>query len=162
MGGYVVSRILKQIQCKECKLAVEDSVEDSLDPEIGRLIRLKDRGGLKTPSNSTFQVIVKAEGIFLNEVARKKSLPDTPNLLSYITSKVLRVLDVGKLFPTLNEHSLDLNPAIEEMHHVSLCKLIVFRFLKVRCLAHCNVINRRANSISSRNKNLKATHFRNQ
>ena len=163
IAGYVVSRLLRNMKCSSCRPALEDSLDDPLEQSVGRLIRLKDRGGLKKPSGSTYKIILRVQEVFLSEIAGKTNLPNTPNLLTYLTLKVLRLLDVNLLFPSLSRHVLEQNPAIEEMHHIKVAKMLVFRFLKVRSLSYCDVLNRRQQQgTSSRNKNLKSTHFRNE
>lgn len=122
IGGYVVSKLSPTLKCNYCGPAFEDSVEDPLDPSVSKFLRLKDRGGLKHPSGSTYRIVAKAEEVFMTEIAAKKKLPDTPNLLTHLSMKVLRLLDVSKLFPTLTEHVLEQNPAIEEIHHIKLTK----------------------------------------
>ena len=70
---------------------------------------------------------------------------------------------MAKLFPTLDKHALEQNPAVENVHSVVLVKKIGSRYLKVRCLTYCQVYKRqqRAQNVSTRNRILKTTHFRN-
>ena len=161
--GYVVAKLSPTMKCSFCGPALEDSLDDPLNPVLARIIRLKDRGGLKNPSRSTFQIVLRAEEVFMSEIANNNKMPNTQNLFTYLPMKVFRLLNVNQLFPTLKEHVLEQNSSsVEDIHHIKLTKMIIFRYLKVRCLSYCNVINRRRNGTSSRNRNLKSTHFRNE
>ena len=162
IGGYVVAKLLPTLKCQSCCSALENSSEDPIDPAVARLIRLKDKGGLKYPSKSTYKIIMMSEKVFLSEIANQKKIPNTPNILTYLSVKVLRLLNLDDLFPTLKVHVLEHNPAVDEIEHVKLTKMIILRFLKVRCLSYCNVVNRKRVGTSSRNRNLKTTHFRNE
>ncbi len=75
--------------------------------------------------------------------------------------KVIRLLEMEKLFPTLSEHALQQNPALEDVHSVALVKKIVARYLKMRCLSYSQTYNRQqsAENVSTRNRNIKTTHF---
>ncbi len=57
IGGYVLSKFSPSLKCNYCGPALEDSVEDPLDPSVSKFLRLKDRGGLKHPSGSTCRIV---------------------------------------------------------------------------------------------------------
>lgn len=160
IAGYVVAKLLPTLKCKFCGPELEDSINDPLDQAVARLIRLKDKGGLKYPSKSTYSIIAACDKVFVSEIATKNKMPTTANILTFLSMKVLRLLNVSELFPT--DHILEQNPGVEEIHSVKLTKMIILRFLKVRCLSYCNVINRRRDETSSRNRNLKTTHLRHE
>ena len=120
------------------------------------MIQLKTNGALLSPAKSTFEIIIKAEEVFLTEVIGKNKPPVIENINDYLSLKVIRLLEMAKLFPTLDKHALEQNPALENVHSVVLVKKIVSRYLKVRCLTYCHVYNRqqRAQNVSTRNCNL--------
>ncbi len=121
IGGYVANKLAPQVGCHVCKAALFNSEGDKLDPADERLIKIKDKGGkLKSPSNSTFNVILKAEEVFQTEIIGKKRSPVIEKVNDYLTLKVIRLLDTSKLFPTLDSHALQQNPALEDVHSVVL------------------------------------------
>lgn len=159
IAGYVVAKLGPSITCTTCYNSLLDSEDDKLDPAIARLIQLKNRGGLKVPSRSTYQLIEKAEEVFMANVVGKV-LRSNDNLITCLTAKVLRLIDVGRLFPTLRNHLLEQNPALQEVHNTGLVKAVLLRYLKVRCLSYCNVVNKKMQPVpSSRNQRLKLLHY---
>ncbi len=121
---------------------------------------MKNKGGLYTPSRSTFEIVLQAEKVYLTEIGENK-LPSTPNLFHHLTQKVLRLVDVHSLFPTLSDHLLEQNPVAEEVHNITLVKLVAYRYLKIRCLNYTNVYNQRLSATTStRNKTQKIRQFK--
>ena len=113
------------------------------------------------PSNSALKIVQVADRIFEQEVEWGKSLPKTQNLFLYLTLKVMRILDVNSLFPSLKEHVLNLTPINSEIHTVSLVKLLVFGFFKFRCLSYLKLLNqKREEEPSIRNSILKQIQFK--
>jgi hypothetical protein len=163
ISGYVVLKVSRHITCCPCRDALVNSAADPLDPVFASLIRRKSNGALVEPSNSVFQIVLKAEEVFKREIIWKNTASNTANVITALSLKVMRLLDVTSLFPTLNSHVLQQNPAMEEMHSITLVKVIVFRYLKVRCLSYCKVYtSQHKKTQSSRNRNLKVTHFCNE
>jgi hypothetical protein len=175
MAGYVSLKLTKRVLCGPCKLALESSPADRLDPSVAGLLNRKNRkqlhdssnehfiqlckDGLVIPSNSVYEVVVKAEAIFQIKVAKLTVLPQTENLIPMLVPHVTRLLSFEKLFPTLNNHVLNQNSRSEEPHNLALCKLVITRYLEVRCKSYCKVVNEgfRAQP-STRNRNLKLSH----
>ena len=125
IGGYIVKKLLPHVTCKECKAALVNNVEDPLDTADERLIQLKTNGALLSPAKSTFEIIIKAEEVFLTEVIGKNKSPVIENINDYLSLKVIRLLEMAKLFPTLEQHALQQNPALENVHSVWLQKLFL-------------------------------------
>jgi hypothetical protein len=131
-----------------------------LYPNITRLIRRKSNGKLVVPSKSTLNIVLHAEALFLTE-GQNGLLPRTNNLIANLNSRVLREVHIQDLFPSLANHTLQQNPALEEMHAVTIVRLIIYRYMKVHCLSYCNVINQqRKYTTFSRNKITKSIQFR--
>lgn len=61
IAGYVCLKLSPRIQCSKCKKALENSVDDPLDPKLAQLINQKNRFKPLAESSST-------------EVAAKSSL----------------------------------------------------------------------------------------
>lgn len=163
ISGYVVSKVYQNVGCKTCQAALFDSPLDPIDSQFSRLVLLRSNGSLKIPSNSRFKVILKAEEVFRRDVVGQNTLSKNDNLITLLSNKVVRLLDLSSFFPTSESHILDQNPAMEQIHNVSLVKIIVFRYLKVRCLSYCKVFTSNIKtSTSSRNQSLKLTHFRHE
>lgn len=62
IAGYVCHKM--KVTCGVCQAALLDSPEDPLEKQFARLIQMKNRGGLKTPSKRVFQIVQKAETFF--------------------------------------------------------------------------------------------------
>ena len=61
----------------------------------------------------------------------------------------------------LSEHLLNVSPTSEEMHVMSISKLVIGRYLKIRCLPYVKLINQRHNpETSQRNELLKLLHVK--
>ncbi|KZS10319.1 Uncharacterized protein APZ42_025238 [Daphnia magna] len=58
-------------------------------------------GNLKIPSRSSFEMVLKAEHIFQLTVVNQSPPPTSNNLIAYLSNKVINLIDVKKLFPTL-------------------------------------------------------------
>ena len=125
IGGYLVKKLLPQVTCKECKAASVNNIDDPLNTADERLIQIKTNGALLSPAKSTFEIIIKAEEVFLTEVIGKNKSPVIENINDYLSLKVIRLLEMAKLFPTLEQHALQQNPALENVHSVWLQKLFL-------------------------------------
>lgn len=144
IAGYLVFKVHKNVGCKICETALFNSPLDEISPQHSRLIFLKSNGSLKIPSNSAFQVMLKAEEVFRRDVVgENNSLSKSENLITLLSSKVVRLLDLPSLFPTLKNHILEQNPALEEIHNVSLVKKLFSVTLKcdVSLIAKCSIAN---------------------
>jgi len=98
----------------------------------------------------------------VNDESRSgNKLPKTKNLFVYLSMKVMCIIDVRNLFSSLHQHALDTTPVNAEIHSVSLVKLLVFRFFKVRCLSYLKLLNsKNTEETSIRNSVLKQFQFK--
>lgn len=161
VSGYVIADIMKHLSCAVCCRALESSPNDELHADLAWLIRAKDLGEkLKIPSLSVFKVVMKSEEVFQYDIRRLKRLPQSPEIIQMLAIKVVNNTAVEKLFPTLHQHSLEQNPALEEIHTVMLVKTIACRFLKLRCLSYAKILS--TSKVSVRNKSLKLVQFMGQ
>jgi len=99
--------------------------------------------------------------LFQLTVANAVTPPKTNNLVCYLTNLVLNMLDVNKLFPTLQSFvNESFDPRVMESPHSCLAKVIVARFFKVRCLSYCGrATEALRGQASNRNKRHKLTQF---
>ena len=67
-------------------------------------------------------MLIKAEEVFLTEVIGKNKSPVIENINDYQSLKFIRLLDMAKLGPTLDQHALEQNPTLENVHSVVLVK----------------------------------------
>ena len=164
LAGYVVLKIEKRLSCSPCANALHHSDTDPLSPHIVSALKLRTRSLGKSvtfASQSMFKVIVVADRIFEKEIEWGNKLPNTKNLFLYLSMKVMRIIDVRNLFPSLHQHALDTTPVNAEIHTVSLVKLLVFRFFKVRCLSYLKLLNsKNTEETSIRNSILKQIQFK--
>jgi hypothetical protein len=234
IAGYVCLKLSPRIQCSRCKKALENSVDDPLDPKLAQLINQKNRfkplaesssievaaksspaisnattfprnftipaaaagdstiiasaivtapkqapikpgpqkskslepkrePGLATPSATVFEIISKSEAVFKIDVATKKVLPQQSKLIDLLVPKVIRLLAMEKLFPTLRSHTLEQHSLSEDPHNIALIKLVATRFLEVRCKSHCRFVNQSFSAtMKTKNRNLKLSHYKNE
>ena len=161
-AGYIVQKIEKLVKCGSCAPALRNNDIDPLNSYI--VINLSRREKTKNklvtyPSHSVYQLVVNAERGFEHEVDWQPTLPNRHNLIDYLTHKTIRNTDVAKLFPGLGDHSLNVSPTCEEMHVMSISKLVIGRYLKIRCLSYVKLVNQRHNpETSQRNELLKLLH----
>ena len=149
---YVVLKIETCVLFPVCKCHIVSALK----------LRTRSLGKSVTfASQSTFKVIVAADRIFEKEIEWGNKLPNTKNLFLYLSMKVMRIIDVRNLFPSLHQHALETTPVNAEIHSVSLVKLLVFRFFKVRCLSYLKLLNsKNTEETSIRNSILKQIQFK--
>ena len=124
---------MKGESCSPFANALRNHNADSLSQEVLSALQLREKTVGKSvtfPSKSALKIVQVADRIFEQEVEWGKSLLKTQNLFLYLTLKVMRILDVSSLFPSLKEHVLNITPINSEIHKVSLVKLLVSRFFK--------------------------------
>lgn len=161
LAGYVTWKIHDRVKCLPCQKALFNSQEDELHPKAMEVLQKKSKW-ITIPSNSVFRVVRAADQVFERMVLAQPKLPVTPKLIPSLVRQVARNIDVGRLFPSLDDHVLEQNPANEEMHSMTLFKLIAERYLHVRCLSYTKLFNQNLLSeTSQRNSLLKKVQFLN-
>jgi len=185
IAGYVALKLCKRVVCLTCRSALQSSPADLLDSSLAALLNQKNRKSknsiapsssanlknmfsefnnltkkeLVIPSQSVYELVAKAESVFQVKVAKPKTLPQQKNLIKFLTADVLRVVSLTTLFPTLNQHILQQMSPAEEPHNLALAKLVITRYLEVRCKSFCKVVNDGFSTLmSSKNRNLKLSH----
>lgn len=85
--------------------------------------------------------------------------PPPAIFVTYLTRIVIRRLDFRKLFSTQNSYLKEQNPKFENNHSTHLPKLVITRYLSVRCKSYSNVHNQKsAQETSQQNYLLKVIH----
>ena len=89
---------------------------------------------------------------------------NNPNLVEKRAAHVVRNLDLRLLFPQLDSHCLEQNPAVEDMHKPKLILHLAKRFLRIRTLTHIKRHNEKLSKgeTSRRNQRSKISHFTNE
>ncbi len=64
IGGFVARRLVSSLTCDDCRAAVVQSSTVEQPEDVISLIRLKDRGGLFTPSSGLKRVMTVTEQIY--------------------------------------------------------------------------------------------------
>ena len=161
IAGYVVRKVENRTLCNQCKMALPSSAEDPLNKKSLEILKEKTKE-ITIPSESVFKIVKLADEVFEREVRCKEQLPRTPKLLLALTMKVVSKLDLSSLFPSLESHVLEQNPAREEMHSVTMVKLLAQRYFKVRFLSYIRTLNQnQSESTSKRNMLMKWLQFNN-
>ena len=95
------------------------------------------------------------------DIEWENKLPKTRNLFLYQSMKLMCIIYVRNLFPSLHQHTLDMTPVNAEEHTVLLVKLLVFRLFKIRCLSYLKLLNRKnTEETSIRNSILRQIQFK--
>jgi hypothetical protein len=112
---------------------------------------------LKIPCRSSFEIVLKVEHIFQLTVVNQCSPPISNNLIGYLSNKVINLLNVLKLFLTLQSYVTNYgNPGTMEQPHTCLVKILVSRHFKVRFLSYCSTATEQFwNEASHRNSRKK-------
>ena len=85
-----------------------------------------------------------------------ESLPKNKDLITCLTVKVIRMIDLRFFFPATENHDQD--PANYEIHVMTLAKCVVKRYFRIRCLSYLKMLNQKHNPDPSiRNAILKKT-----
>lgn len=124
IGGFVVRKIRKIINCQICAAALQTSDLNS------RLISFKDRGGLVYPSADSLRVCSETEKTCRRFLAQTGNRPPVNVMLPYLTNYTFANLP-NSLFSTLNDHLLDFE-TLGCNHVFDLTKQIIMQYLKIR------------------------------
>lgn len=139
VAGYVVHSSLKKLRCEECLACLTS------EANVNNLISLKNRGGLKNPSNAVIQIcsITEMQIRYQQKLMGKKfKLSNVLN--SKIYNYVIKKISPAALFESHTPHK------------ATLVRMVLNKYLRVRFfyLAKCT-----KNQISLRRKNTKITIF---
>ena len=137
IAGYVSRKLVEcnRVKCAECVEALLSNPHDMLTQDVMHLIKVRDNGGLLVPSASTYAVIASAERHL--SALRKCAGVVLDNLSLRIQCSVLAHFMTERsheLFPGHQDHMFSARAG--ECHAVTLLKLIVSRYLRVRLHAH--------------------------
>jgi hypothetical protein len=127
VAGWVVRKLLTRVKCEPCQEGLVELESQSLDDESHKLLRFKQKGGLKVPSASVVKIVTCAE-------KHLRSLSDihiaTPSLsMKKIEMRVLaEAAGINICDPT---HSAETQEGIDN-HNISLIRLIASTFLGMR------------------------------
>ena len=160
IAGYIVSKISKQICCFQCVYSLTHSEKDPLRPQYMKFLERRQGSSpnVTFPSNSVMQLVVACDKIFEREVELNESLPKNKDLITCLTVKVIRMIDLRFFFPATENHDQD--PANYEIHVMTLAKCVVKRYFRIRCLSYLKMLNQKHNPDPSiRNAILKKLQF---
>ena len=132
MGGYVVRQLLKDLSCPVCAEALVD--DGKLDSSYSHLVRIKNRGGLFTPSEEVCRVIEVCDKFFrAMSIASNGEQQISPDgfLFKKLCVSILSELihQPGNLFSCLDLHDFDHEVLGEDMHSLQIVKMIIKKYL---------------------------------
>lgn len=119
IAGYIVSKMIKSINCNICV----DALITSKDPNLHRFIMVKDKGGLQYPSKDVIQICQEAE-------KHIKNLEGDNIKKEVLTIKILRRFVGSNVFDSIANHQFGEFPASN--HVTDLMKAVIERYLSVR------------------------------
>lgn len=127
ISGWVVKKIVKNIQCQTCCGALMSDKKLSFH----RLITLRNLGGLIFPSHDVYEICIKTES-FLKLHKKLQGNHYIYNETEYkiFQTKVLKLFRQTTVFNDLNKHSLE-QPATWN-HRINLIKAVIQYYADVR------------------------------
>jgi len=155
LSGYVVTQLCKIQKTVKSPLHISSLLyneKDPLDDIHCQLIKIKNsanatRGGLAIPSKTVLTVILEAQKVFEKEVviriANNQGFPEF-SLLDTLTNLTMDVIQQVFLLDTLFPLLSITNPSpTTSDDKLSLIRIVVCRYLKVRSLSYPHVFNSR-------------------
>ena len=126
IAGFVVKSLTSVLTCQRCVEALSDK-----NKQAHVFIMVKDRGGLKRPSQSRVTLCMGAEKCFQRMLVKTDGkLPQCKGISQSIASAVLENTSNRVLFSDLLEHQF--NTTIDDNHLHKLVKLVVMKYIKIR------------------------------
>jgi len=160
IAGNIVRDIRVKLDCSSCFDAIHESSIDALSSENRALIARKDNGGLVFPSGSVLKVVEVTDNVMKSVFTQTASPPSIKWLDLKIASAVMkRLISRDDIFLTLKDHINDYCAAQSESHLVTLLKLIIHKYLRIK-LFDCGKFSHE--NISERHLRSKLTLFRNE
>ena len=157
ISGFVVKRALDCISCGTCQEALVSVVEPDDLSQLYHLLRLKDRGGLVTPSAGVVKVCLTAE----EELRRRSVIQDSAQgavKRRWLQSAVLQRIG-GDDVLHLGRHVLGSQYGLDN-HHTDLIRLLVGVYHKVRLHHQARLHTARLQKNSLRQRLNKTVLFR--
>jgi hypothetical protein len=156
MAGFVVRRLLPRVSCLDCR-ALLVSVSDVPN---SCFLRLKDNGGLVTPSKSVVDIVQVAEKNIRALIGKDKPAHAVSRLGLQLEKAVMSDVDFRQVFGNVN-HILDSSVGIDN-HVYSLVRQIVRFFLDIRRFHLIKSWNIEQRGAARRQSLTKAVLFRNE
>ena len=161
LAGYIAYQLIlhgPKSQQKKRTAALVDNEHDRVDEETLFFVRLKNRGGLKVPSQSTVQLVQAAEEVFVTGIEEPayetKVLQTTSEELEKLGEMAFK--EISHLIPVMFR---GLDAALETKQE--LAKVVIRRHLKMRLLYFTRLFNSMIREISNRNRLTKTNQFKN-
>ena len=161
VAGWVVRRLLEKLKCAECALALTKTADVSAcDGAACSLIKIRDLGGLVTPSKDVITVVTTCEKVLRCET-NIHSVEKLPQKFHEIVEiKVLKNLPKN-LFQGLDEHFIDTAYGCDS-HYFSLVRMLCRTYITVRLHHICRISNVARDQTAVRHWNNKQTLFAHQ
>ena len=137
IGGYIVRSMLKDISCIDCADALLLNDDDTTNyGSYHRLIFVKDRGGLISPSADVCKILTVAEKYFRHFISGLSSdtltISASGNSFNKLCLMILSELYTRPLFKELSQHDKYNDILTEDIHSSQLTKTIVKKYLTIR------------------------------
>lgn len=146
IAGFVVRKVLLRETCPECRLSLISTPQEASSADYS-FIRLKNNGGLITPSQSVVKTLKVAETVFRGAPLKQKHH-------LYVTPYVLcEILPENRVFT--EEHFSETD------HHIKLIRSLIFSFCTLRSQHFAKQTNLRGKNFQ-RPKLTKQIHFLSQ
>ena len=133
IGGFIVRRILKSINCKVCADALLE--KHNMNVYYLSLTNIKDNGGLVKPSADVVKILRKCEAFFRAYVSGctdDLKISSVPNIKGIIANRIHRALFSESIFLSMINHDFENCFVTEDLHSTQLTKKIVDHYLRIR------------------------------
>lgn len=114
MAGFVVKKIIKNIVCVKCSIAVVKNAQH----EKNSLLHIKNRGRLTQPSNEVIHLCKIVETVFKSY----QHFLNKNDVIQLLTIKATSKIQIANIFPMLSDHILEQPPLNNH-----LLQIILFR-----------------------------------
>lgn len=162
IAGYVIRSLSKQPnKCDDCLSLLRNSEADPLDAESARLIRLRDNGGLVTPSGSMHKVCVAAEKAIVLMKAKYGDEPPTSGVRQRLVRDTKLSLINKPLFSNIDEHLADQETSINN-HFTTLLDKILNSYITIKLHLFTSRITEKSVGVPIRAKLSKLILFKHQ
>jgi hypothetical protein len=160
IAGFVVRKLAPKLKCQVCRelLVAVPASHTSHRPTC--FLKLKDNGGLVTPSEGVVQVIQRAEQNYRLLISLEKAVHNISRAGLELEQAVLRDLDCAKVFGETS-HLMDTVSGIDN-HVTSLVRQVVRFYLKIRKFHTVKMWNVERRKSNVRQKMTKLVLFRNE
>jgi len=150
IAGFIVRKLEKKIISDDCIRSLTRT-----HSEVGSLLNIKNRGGLRKPSVDVIHLCQVAERVFKMYQSR---LSTSSNIINFLIIKATSRISINKIFLSIAEHILNQEPL--NNHLLQIVHIIFQSYFRIRIHHYC--MNESQPDDRIRSFLTKTIHFKNQ